>query len=209
FDPDKTLARVKELFAPIPAAKLPDRKKAEPVSRNKPVHKEFPSKFDVARMLIGYNTVRTGEPDYYPLEVLDSVLSSGKTSRLYRKLIEEERIANTIGTSNSTGRYPGWFSVQVELLQGQDRKKAEEKTLAELERLRTDLVSDAELKRIKRRLLSSAVFQREGVHGLADSISRGVTTNDLEFLKTYLSKIQAVTAEDVRRVAKKYLDPEK
>src|SRR5262249_56624929 len=48
-----------------------------------------------------------------------------------------------------------------------------------------------------------------GVHWLADSISRGVTTNDLEFLKTYLSKIQAVTAEDVRRVAKKYLDPEK
>src|SRR5262249_4051694 len=67
----------------------------------------------------------------------------------------------------------------------------------------------AELKRAKRRLLAGAVFQREGVHGLADSIARGVTTNDLDFLKTYLTKIQAVTAEDVQRVAKTYLDPEK
>lgn len=209
FDPEKTLARVKELFGPIPSVKLPERKKADAVTREKPERKDISSKFEVARMLMGFNTIQTGEPDYYALEVLDAILSGGKTSRLYRKLVEEERIANTIGSSNSTGRYPGWFSVQVELLKGKDRKKAEVKTLAELGKVREEPVSDAELKRVKRKLLASAVFQREGVHGLADSIARGVTTNDLEFLKTYLPKIQAVTAADVQRVAKKYLDPEK
>lgn len=209
FDPDKALARVKELFDPIPSVKLPERKKADLLTRDKPARKAINSKFEVARMLMGYNTIRTGEPDFYALEVLDAILSGGKTARLYRKLVEEDRIANTVGSSNSTGRYPGWFSVQVELLKGQDRKKAEAKVLAELQKLRDDPPSDAELKRTKRRLLASAVFQREGVHGLADSIARGVTTNDLDFLKTYLSKIQAVTAEDVQRVAKKYLDPEK
>lgn len=209
FDPDKAIARVKELLGPIPSVKLPERKKADAVTRENPVRKEIPSKFEVARLLLGFNTIRTGEPDYYALEVLDAILSGGKTSRLYRKLIEEERIANTVGTSNSTGRYPGWFSVQVELLKGQDRKKAEAKTLAELDKLRDAAPSAAELKRAKRRLLAGAIFQREGVQGLADSIARGVTTNDLDFLKTYLTKIQAVTAEDVQRVAKTYLDPQK
>src|SRR5262249_11922982 len=107
FDPDKAIARVQELFGPIPSAKLPDRRKVEPVNRDAPVRKEIPSKFEVARLLMGFNTIRTGEPDFYALEVLDSILSGGRTSRLYRKLIEEERIANTVGTSNNTGRYPG------------------------------------------------------------------------------------------------------
>src|SRR5205085_12127990 len=63
-----------------------------------------------------------------------------------------------------------------------------------------------ELKRVQRGLLAGTIFGREGVHELADSIARGVTTNDLEFLKTYLPRINAVTAADVQAVVRKYLD---
>jgi zinc protease len=209
FDPEAALAKIQKLFGPIPAGKLPPRKNAEAVARDKPVRKEIPSKFDVARMLMGFNTVKTGAPDYYPLEVLDSILSGGKTARLYTRLVEKEQIANTVNTSNSTGRYPGWFSVQVELLKGKDRDKAEELTLAEVKRLADEPVSAAELRRAKRRLVAQTIFGRESVHGLADSIARGVTTNDLEFLKTYLPKIEAVTAEQVQNAARKYLDANK
>src|SRR5262249_6595542 len=62
---------------------------------------------------------------------------------------------------------------------------------------------------VQQGILASTIFARESVHGLADSIAQGVTTNDLDFLKNYLPRVQAVTAADVQRVAKKYLDPDK
>src|SRR5262249_8831762 len=94
------------------------------------------------------------------------------------------------------------------LIQGKSRQQAEKLVLAELQKLRDEPVQEAELKRIKQQLIAGTIFARENPHSLADSIATGVTTNDLEFLKSYLSKISAVTAADVQRVAKKYLDPE-
>lgn len=207
FDPDKVLAKVKDLFGAIPRTKLPERKTYTAVERLKPIRKEMESKFEVPRLLMAYNSVKSGEPDSYPLDVAQSILSGGKTSRLYKKFVDGESIATAAEASNSTGRYPGSFTVQVELLKGKDLQKAEDLLLGELKALREAPVSAAELKRVKQQLTASAIFGRESVHGLADSIARGVTTNDLDYLKTYLSKVNAVTAEDVQRVAKKYLDP--
>src|SRR5207245_483603 len=128
--------------------------------------------------------------------------------RLYKKFVEGEEIASQVAASDIAGRYPGWFSIQIEMLKGKDRDKAESQLVQEIERLRNEPVSDAELKRVKQTMLAGTIFAREGVHGLADSIAQGVTTNDLDFLKNYLPSILKVTAEDVQRVAKKYLDPE-
>ena len=117
--------------------------------------------------MVGFNTVAVGTPDDPVLDVIQDVLSSGKTSRLYRKLVEDERIASEVGASNYAGRYPGWFAVNVELLKGKDRKKAEEIVFAELEKLATEPVTDAELARARRKILASFVFARESVHSLA------------------------------------------
>lgn len=208
IDADKVLARIKELFGPIPQKKLPERKEYTPVTRKGPVKKEFDSKFFVPRLLMGFNTVRSGDPDYYPLEVIQAILSTGRTSRLYTRMVEGDEIANSVEASSSTGRYPGWFSISAELLKGKSLDQSEKLILAELKKLRDEPVSPAELKRVKQQLVASVVFGREGVHGLADSIARGVTVNDLDYLKSYLPKVTAVTPEDIQRVAKKYFDPE-
>jgi zinc protease len=207
FDADRTLAKIQKLFGPIPRGNLPERKVAHAPERTRPVRQDIASEFKVARMLMGFNTCRSGDPDYYPLEVIQALLSGGKTSRLYRDLIEGHEIAGDIGSGDSAGRYPGWFSVQVELLQGKDRGEAENLVLDELKRLRDKPVSAAELKRVKRTLVASSIFDLEGVHNLAQNIALGVTTNDLDFLKSYLPRVAAVTAEDVQRVARKYFDP--
>ncbi|HLJ95217.1 MAG TPA: pitrilysin family protein [Gemmataceae bacterium] len=208
FDPDQAMARIKELFGPIPRAELPERKPVAVVKRQGSVRKEIPSKFDVPRMVMGFNTVRSGDPDFYPLQVIQSLLTSGKTGRLYRKLVEGEELASAVDSTNNAGRYPGWFEIQVELLQGKDRDKAEQIVLAELKSLCDQPIRDAELKRIKTRLLAGVIFGRESVHALAESIARGVTINDLDFLKSYLPRIQAVTAQDIQAAAQKFFDPE-
>jgi zinc protease len=210
FDEAKALAKIKDLFGSIPKGELPARKQAPPAeTRSQPVHKEMPSKFDVPRMIMGFNSVRQGDPDYYSLEVASAVLSNGRTSRLYKKLVEETNVASEIACGQNTGRYPGWFAVQLELLKGQPRDKAEQLVLDEFKKLADEPVSTAELNRVRRTMLSGAVFGREGVHELADSIARGVTVNDLNYLKNYLVKINSVTPADVQAVAKKYLDASK
>jgi zinc protease len=209
FDPDKAMEKVKKLFGPIPKAKLPERKKVEAVKLERPARVEFESKFEVARMLMGFNTVPMSHADYPALSVLESVLGAGKTGRLYKTLIEGDELCSSVNANNSSGRYPGWFGIYAEVLKGKDRAKVEQIVLRELKKLRDEPISDAELKRAQQGILTGTVFGRESVHGLADSIAQGVTVADLDFLKNYLPRTFAVTAKDVQRVAQTYFDPEK
>ncbi|MFL5244714.1 MAG: M16 family metallopeptidase [Gemmataceae bacterium] len=209
FDPDKAMVKIQTLFGPIPKAELPKRKPEIENQRQGPQRIELDSKFESPRLMEGYNAVPSNHPDTYALDVLDSLLTSGKTCRLYKKFIEGEEIASSVGSANTGGRYPGWFTVQMELLRNKDVGNAEKLLLQELQKLRDEPVSEAELKRVKQTLLANTIFARESVHGLADSIARGVMVADLDFLKNYLPRILAVSAGDIQRVAKKYLDPEK
>ncbi len=205
IDPDEALKAVKERFAAIPSAQLPPRK-AEPKELPKrPAELVMESKFEAPRLLMGFVTVRTGDPDDAVLDVIQAILTGGRTGRLYRKLVEGDEVANDVSTSNNSGRYPGWFSVQVELLPGKDRKAVEKTVLAELTKLAKEPASAAELKRAKQSVLADAIFSRESVHALADTIARGVSVGDLDQVKSYLPRIMAVTAQDVQRVAAKYL----
>jgi zinc protease len=162
-------------------------------------------------MIMGFNTVRIGDPDFYALDLLNAILTNGKTGRLYKELVEGKELATSVDSSNSAGRYPGWFGIQVELLaaRSSERERAEKLVVDVLQKLRDEPVSDAELKRVKRVLLAGLIFNRESVRGLADSIARGVTTNDLDFLRSYFARIEAVTVGEVQEVARKYLDPQK
>jgi zinc protease len=207
FDPDKALARIKELFGPIPSEKLPPRKTVEPRERTAPVRKEIDSKFEVDRILMGFNTVKVGDPEDYVLDVIEQILTGGKTGRLYRKLVLEKEVAGEVKCSNQTGRYPGWFSIQLEVMKGTEPKKAEEALVAELRQIAEKPIDEAELQRARRNILASHIFAQEGVHELADSMVNAVAVVDLDYVKTFLTHINAVTAADVQRVAKKYLDP--
>jgi len=209
FDADEAMKKIKELFGSIPKGELPPRKKPTyHPERKEPVRQELVSKFDVPRMLIGFNTVAVGTPEDPILDVIQDILAGGKTSRLYRKLVEDERIASEVGAGNYAGRYPGWFAVNVELLQGKDRKKTEELTFAELAKLANEPVTDAELNRARRKILASYIFSRESVHSLANTIARTSTyPNGEDVAKTIqenLDRVLKVSKDDIQRVAKQY-----
>ena len=209
FEPAPALEQVRKLFGGIPKGELPPRRAESKVARRAaPVRKEFASKFDVARLLMGFNTVDANHPDDPALTVLNQVMSGGRTGRLYLRLVEKDRLVSSVSSSSSTGRYAGWTGITLELLQGKDRATAEAALLEELAKLRAAPVSDAELKRAKRQVFAGLVFARDDVHSLANLVASAVTVSDLDYLKTTLDKLAAVTADDLVRVATTYYAPE-
>ncbi|MBY0459707.1 MAG: insulinase family protein, partial [Gemmataceae bacterium] len=213
FESDAAIKKIKTLFEPIKKGDLPPRKKPTFYpERKEPARKEFESKFDVPRLMVGFNTVTVGSPEDPVLDVIQDVLFGGKTSRLYRKLVEDDPVASAVNSpysGNQAGRYPGWFAVTVELLQGKDRKKAEEAVFAELDKLAAEPISDAELARARRKILAGFIFSRESVHDLCNVVARTSTYPGGEdvgkFFKDYLDRVLKVSKEDVQRVAKQYL----
>src|SRR5262249_16185061 len=116
FDAEQALARIRALFGPIPPGKLPERKSATPVTRAKPVSVDIPSKFEADRLVMGFNTCTVGDPDDYVLDVIQYVLSNGKTGRLYRNLVLDQEVAGEVTCANQAGRLPGWFSIELEVM---------------------------------------------------------------------------------------------
>ena len=209
FDPDLAMKKIRELFEPIPKAQLPARREAKVLTRTEPVRKHVDSKFAQPRLLIGFNGVVLGEPDDFVLDVISQILSGGKTSRLYRKLIEELEIASSTSSRNQAGRYPGWMAFDVELLPEQSLVKAEEVVVAELERLAKEPVSEMELVRARRQIAANQIFYYEDIHELADALAFGAAAGQPDYHGKYLANLVKVTAADVQRVAGKILDPKK
>ena len=206
FDPAAALAKVTALFGPIPAADLPARKPDVPrPPGGGPRRAEIVSKFDVPRAVIAFNTVKSGDPDDAALTLIDQILTGGRTGRLYRRLVEGDRLASAVAADSSTGRYAGWTGISVELLKGKDRAQAEAAVTDELSKLAAGPVSPAELARAKRAALAGTIFGRESVHGLADAVARTVTLHDADYLKTDLDRLTAVTPADIQAAAGKYL----
>src|SRR5262249_42880667 len=180
FDPDKALAKITALFGQIPKAELPQRNSPQPVGRTEPVSKTITSKFEVDRFVTGFNTVKMGDPEDYVFDVIEHVLTGGKTGRLYRRLVLDQEVAGEGKAQNLAGRYPGWFSIELEVMKGTDPKKAEQALLAELKKLADEPLPDAELKRAKRSILAAMVFGQEGVHELADTLVNAIAVVGLD-----------------------------
>jgi zinc protease len=209
FEPSVALAKIKSRLESIPAGNLPERKAWPAETPARPARTEFQSKFPTARMQMAFITVQQGHADESALDLTSMVLASGKTSRLYKRLVLEERLAVDVMSSHAPGRYPGYFDIMVELLPGKDRAKAEKIVVDEVRKLSEIPISDAELNRCKRLIISQTVFSREGVHGLADSIAKTVLVQPVSALKNQFKLWATVSQADVQRVAKQYLPHDK
>ena len=142
--------------------------------------------------------------DVYAIDVLSSVLGHGRSSRLYRKIKAELGLVRSISTYAMTPKDPGLFFISVDL-EAENLEKAFEASIEELERIKTEGVTEEELKRTKLNLESDFIYQRETIQGRARQLGYYETVaGGLSFEKKYLQGINKVTTEDIIKVAKKY-----
>ena len=158
-------------------------------------------------VLMAYHTVESKHPDNNVLTVLDSILTEGRSSRLYRRLVEQDQVALNVGAQAMQALDPGLWFVQVQPSAGIDPAKAEKAVYEELERLGKEPVTAMELETAKNQILAKFYRDMKTIAGKANFIGNfEIYQGDAGKISEYPAIIQRVTAADIQRVAAKYLN---
>ncbi|HEY3323157.1 MAG TPA: pitrilysin family protein [Planctomycetota bacterium] len=164
---------------------------------------------EVPKLVMGFPSVSIRHPDLYALDVLASILGDGRSSRMYRIVKDKLGLVTEISVSDYTPMYAGHFDVSATVDSGKI-EDAQNAILNVIEDAKGKKPSDEELDRAKRKVYTQRIFAQMTVDGEASTLgSDWQNTGDLDFAKHYADRVQQVTAEDVVRVAKKYLTREK
>ena len=158
-------------------------------------------------ILIAYHRPGVRHPDDFVFDAISDILSSGRTSRLYRKLVRDEKISISVGSyaGYPAYKYPNLFLFRSYPAQGHINAENEEMILAEIEKLKTELVSEAELKKVKTFAKVGRIRSLRSSSGLAESLcTYEFLMGDWRELFKSLERIEKVTVEDIKRVANEY-----
>ena len=143
------------------------------------------------------------------LELLSTVLSSGRASRLYRHLVYERQLALDAGGDYSYFSLdPNVFWFWATPMPGQTPETLEKELLAEMERLRNEPVTEEELTRAKNQTEAGFVFQDDSIHRRASLLARFELLGGYAKKDEFLQSIRALTAADLQRVAKAWFPPD-
>jgi len=156
-------------------------------------------------VFVAYHAPNLRSEDAYPLEVLAALLSAGRSSRLYQRLVYEERLALEVGGDYTRLTLdPDLFTLYATVLPGKTVEEVEQALQAEVERLRTEPVGDEELQRARNQLEAAFLFGQDSLYARAATLARHELAGGWRLRELFLPKIRAVTAEDLRRVARQY-----
>ena len=165
--------------------------------------------FERASLDLTWVSVGLSHADAAHLDLLAFVLGGCESSRLVRRVKEREGLCDRIDASGYAPVDPGYFSVTLES-DGASLVDAVEATLCEVERVRVDAVSAAELESARTNFLAMEHFERESVSGLAQKHgSFHHLAGDWRAGERYLDSIRSASVDDLRRVARDYLAPER
>jgi len=155
-----------------------------------------------------WHTVPFGNNDYYALDVMDSILNE-RTGRLYKSLVEEKQIATGEPySSHNAMKYGGYLELGAEVADGVDHQVVEDALIFEIARLKEEPVGERELQKVKNQALAGSYRRLQSDFYLLLQLLLYDVWEDWSYLNESSARIQAVTAEDVQRVANTYFPAE-
>lgn len=205
FDEDSALELSQKYFGSLenPETELPKTYTEEPTQDGERVV-VLRRVGDVQVAGVGYHVPAASHEDYPACEVLASILGIEPSGRLYKNLVEKE-IASSVSTQMIAGHDPGMMLAFCEVPKDGDVEKARNVLLEQIEMIGESGVEDSEVKRIVQRMIKRREQQLSNSAQLAISLSDWRAYGDWRLYFLHRDRVEKVTAEDVKRVAAKYL----
>ncbi len=207
FDPEAAIAMAERYFGRIPRGARPP---LEPRTREMP---QLAEKRMVAyaetnpQVVVRYHSVPDGHVDEPALVVLGQLLN-GRTGRLYKALVEDQQVATNASGGQSGFKFEGMFELRGTAAQERTPEEVEQALYATLERLKTEPVTDRELQKVKNQNAASNFRDLQGNFQLMMNLLIRDGNRGWETINTDPPRYDAVTAEDIMRVATTYFTPE-
>ncbi len=162
------------------------------------------------RLAIAFHKPTLPHKDDYVFDLLDQVLGQGRTSRLYRALVEEQQLATSVSVYGAPGsRYPNLFVIEAVPRHPHTPAEVEAAIYRELEKLKTAPVTEVELTKARNRLLTDQLRYLKGNSGLARLLtSYQSLAGNWRYLTSYQDEIETLTAQDLMNAAQTYFMPQ-
>ena len=207
FDPEEAVELAERYFGRIPRG---DRPPLEPRTREMPqlAEKRMVAHADTnPQVVVRYHSVPDGHVDEPALVVLGQLLN-GRTGRLYKSLVEDQKVATNASGGQSGFKFEGMFELRGTAASDSTLEDVEQALYAELERLKTEPVTDRELQKVKNQNAAGNFRDLSGNFQLMMNLLIREGNRGWETINTDPPLYDSVTAEDIMRVASAYFTPE-
>jgi zinc protease len=207
FSSEEILAKIKAAFGKIPRGAEPPEVRAEEPEQRGERRVNFKKEAELPFHLLFYHAPNLKSPDSFALDLLSVVLAGGRSSRLYHELVYQKRLVRGVDADyGGMSIDPMGFSISAQLLPGIEPANVEREIDRQLEKVKSGLISERELQKAKNQVEAAFVFAQDSIFGQAMKIGSYEAAGGWRQMDNYLDGIRKVTREDIRRVAKQYLD---
>ena len=206
FQPSAALALIKRYYGGYTRAPKPI-----PLMYTEEPEQTGPRRVTVKRpgqlgvVAIAHRAPQTRHPDYAAVALMNTILTDGKNSRLY-KVLTDKNLSTGVSSFVGFNHDPSLQIVFVPLAPGAKHEDVERIAREEIDRLRTDGVTDVELQAAVAKTLADAAFQRDGSFAVAGNLNECIAAGDWTLFYTIEEATKKVTAADVKRVANEFLN---
>ncbi len=185
---------------------MPARPRVNPVKLAKDTFMVLEDRVQLPRVFYTWPTVRIFDKDDAALDVLASVLASGKSSRLYKRLVYDMQIAQSVSVSQQSSKLAGRFEIDVTPKPGQDPSTIDRVVKEEIQKVLKEAITERELQRVKNSYRASFLNRLSSVYGKSETLnSYNYMAGTPDYVQQDAARYERVTRADVRRVANTYL----
>ena len=210
FDAPQILAKIKQEFGKIARGAATPKVTLEEPPQKGERRVALKKEAELPLLSMYYHVPNLQDSDGFALDLLSVILASGRSSRLYQDLVYNKRIATGVDADyDGVSIGPAIFSFTAQVMPDKQQAEVESAIDKVVAQVRSEPVGDRELEKAKNQVEAAFVFGQDSIFGQALRIGQFESVAKWEFINTYLPGIRAVTAADVLRVAKKYLDPDR
>ena len=208
FEMNEAKRLIDGYFGPIPKGQDIVKKTYEESPIEGPIQTQFEdSNIQIPLILLGYRTPGQAEKDAYVLNMISSYLSDGESSVLQKKLVDEKRMALQIFAFNYSLEDYGAYLLGGLPLGSNTMDGLVTEIDEEIEKLKTELISERDYQKLQNQFENSFVNSNSSVEGIANSLARNyMLYGKTDLINTEIDIYRSISREDIREVARKYLN---